>query len=172
MLRLIEIVEKLLFAVSALALVTMMFSVSLDVLFRYFLHKPLTFQYEFTSYYLLVSATTLSLPIAYKRGAFIKLELLSKHLPLRWHGYLQGANLFVGGVLFSLITWYSGLRTANEWQGGGRIFGVIDWPVWLSLVWVPVGCFMLSLALFLYAFRAFRDPVGVINAQQAIPEDY
>lgn len=172
MLRLIEVVEKILFALSALALFAMMILVSLDVLFRYFLHRPLTFQYELTSYYLLVCATTLSLPVAYKRGAFIKLDLLGKHLPTRLHGYLRGCNLLVGALLFLLITWFSGTRTYDQWQSGGSIFGVIDWPVWLSLIWVPIGCFMLSLTLLLYAFNAFRDPIAAINVQHVAPEDY
>lgn len=172
MTRLINLVEKALFALSALALIVMMFSVSLDVLFRYFLRRPLTFQYELTSYYLLVCATTLALPVAYKRGAFIKLDLLGKYIPDRVAGYLMSMNMFIGGCLFSMMTWFSANRMLNEWVGGGKIFGVIDWPVWLSLIWVPIGCFMLSVTLFLYAFDTLRDPLGAVAAKQSAPEEY
>src|SRR5699024_6587053 len=168
----IKRIEKILFLISALSLVLMMFLVSLDVLFRYFLRKPLTFQYEFTSYYLLVTATTLALPIAYRKGAFIKLDLLGQYLPRKVRGYLHGVNLTIGSVLFFAIAGTSASRTFHEWQGGGTIFGVIDWPVWLSLIWVPLGCSMLGLTLLIYAFDHFNDPLGSLDTTESDLEEY
>lgn len=166
------LIEKSLFIVSASALFIMMILVSADVILRYFFHLPLTFQFEFTSYYLLVIATTLSLSRSEAQGAFIKLRLLTNILPLRFRGYLDALNSFIGSIIFLMIAWFSGINTIAQWQRGTTIFGVIDWPVWLSIIWVSIGCFALGIRLLIKTFNAIINPIIAVQNEPEQPEEY
>ncbi len=154
------LVERLLFAVSAVALVAMMLLVSADVVARYFLNAPLTFQFELTTEYLMVIVATLALPWSERHGAFIRLHVIRHFIPERAAARLEAVNGLVASAAFFALAWYSGARTLDKWMGGDAIFGVIDWPVWLSLVWVPVGCFMLAVRLALNALIRWRFPAA------------
>lgn len=157
--RLREHIERLMFGVSALSLFAMMLLVSADVIARYLLNSPLTFQFELTTDYLMVIVATLALPWAERHGAFIRLNIARRLLPPRATGYLDASNNLVAAAAFFALAWFSGVRTYEKWQAGAAIFGVIDWPVWLSLVWVPLGCFMLALRLSVNALDRVRKPL-------------
>lgn len=152
-------IERLLFAFSALTLVIMMLLVSADVVARYLFNAPLTFQFELTTQYLMVIVATLSLPWGERQGAFIRLSVIRRFVHPRAAGYLDAANGCIAAAVFFALAWYSGARTLDAWRQGDAIFGVIDWPVWLSLFWVPVGCFMLGLRLAIKALIRMRDPL-------------
>lgn len=158
--RLHLLVERLLFAASAVALTAMMLLVSADVVARYFFNAPLTFQFELTTEYLMVIVATLALPWSERHGAFIRLHVVRHFISGPTAARLDAVNGLVASAAFFAIAWYSGLRTVDKWIGGDAIFGVIDWPVWVSLVWVPVGCFMLAVRLALNALFRWRDSAG------------
>lgn len=158
--RLYTHVERLLFGCSALALVAMMLLVSADVVARYCFNSPLTFQFDLTSEYLMVIVATLSLPRSETRGAFIRLHVARRFLRPRAAGILDAVNNLVASGAFLGMAWFSGVRTFEKWDTGAAVFGVVDWPVWLSLIWVPIGCFMLAVRLASNAAVRVRDPLG------------
>lgn len=157
--------EQLLFGFSALTLFVMMALVTADVVARYLFNAPLTFQFELTTHYLMVIVATLSLPWGEQHGAFIRLSVLRRFLPSRASGYMDALTGIIAAAVFLAIAWFSGVRTLDKWVAGDAMFGVIDWPVWLSLIWVPIGCGALGLRLAVKALKAMFDPVGAAAAE-------
>lgn len=155
------LIERLLFGVAAVTLTSMMFLVSADVVARYFFNAPLTFQFELTTEYLMVIVATLALPWSVRHGAFIRLHIVRHFLPTRAAGYLDAINGLIASAAFFGLAWFSGMRTLDKWHAGDALFGVIDWPVWLSLIWVPLGCCMLAIRLAVNAFVRLRYPSPV-----------
>jgi len=140
-------VELALFWLAGTALVAMMLLVSADVLARYVFNAPLVFQFELTTNYLMVIVATLALPWCQRRGAFIRLSVIGRFLGVRGRNLLFAFNALAAALVLLAIAWFSGGRTLDKYLGGDATFGVIDWPVWLSLIWVPIGCAMLALRL-------------------------
>lgn len=141
------LIERTMFWLAGVALFVMMMLVSADVLARYVLNAPLTFQFEFTTNYLMVMVATLGLPWCERKGSFIHLSVIRRFLSPRAGRYLDALGYIVAAVTLYAIAWFSGHRTWEKYIDGNAYFGVIDWPVWLSLIWVPIGCFMLGLRL-------------------------
>ncbi|MES1925828.1 TRAP transporter small permease [Salinisphaera sp. T31B1] len=146
-------VDVALFWLAGVALVAMMVLVSVDVVARYLFNAPLTFQFELTTNYLMVMVATLALPWCERRGSFIRLSVIGRWLGVRGHNLLHAFNAIAAALVLAAIAWFSGVRTLDKYLGGDAMFGVIDWPVWLSTIWVPVGCGMLSLRLVVDALR-------------------
>ncbi|ROO25159.1 TRAP transporter small permease [Salinisphaera orenii] len=149
--------ERALFMLAAATLVVMMALVSADVVARYVFNAPLSFQFELTTNYLMVMVATIALPWCERRGAFIRLSVAGRLLGPRGRRVLHAAGALAAAAIMAAIAWYSGWRTVDKYQSGDAIFGVIDWPVWASLVWVPIGCGMLALRLLV---RAATDIVA------------
>lgn len=168
--RIHEFIERLLFGVSALTLFAMMLLVSADVVARYFFNAPLTFQFELTTQYLMVIVATLALPWGDRQGAFIRLSIIRRLLHPRAAGYLDAFNGLTGAAVFFGLAWFSGARTLDKWHTGDAIFGVIDWPVWLSLMWVPIGCLLLALRLAVDAISRLKDPLRPSDPAATFPE--
>lgn len=150
-------VDITLFWLAGIALIVMMALVSIDVVARYLFNAPLTFQFELTTNYLMVMVATLGLPWCLRRGAFIKLSVLGRFLGVRSHNLLHVFNALVAAAVLVAIAWFSGVRTWDKFVGGDAMFGVIDWPVWLSTIWVPIGCAMLALRLVTDALLRLRN---------------
>lgn len=151
-------VEQTLFWLAGIALVAMMTLVSADVAARYLFNAPLTFQFELTTNYLMVMVATLALPWCERRGAFIRLSVVGRLLGVTGRNLLYGLNALAAAAILLAIAWFSGARTLDKYLAGDATFGVIDWPVWLSLVWVPLGCFMLALRFVVRALAYLVHP--------------
>lgn len=149
--------EQVMFWLAGMALFVMMVLVSADVLARYVFNSPLTFQFEFTTNYLMVMVATLALPWCERKGSFIRLSVIRRFLSPSAGRWLDSFSYLVAALILYAIAWFSGHRTWEKYLDGNYYFGVVDWPVWLSLIWVPIGCCMLALRLnvnaVLYAFR-------------------
>ncbi|ERS10681.1 TRAP-type C4-dicarboxylate transport system permease small subunit [Alloalcanivorax xenomutans] len=145
--RYLKLLEQSLAAIAVAAVLAMMLLVSLDVIARYLFKAPLTFQYNLTEDYLMVIMVALALPWAERRGVFIRLTPFHRFMSPAVRRCLYAFNNLLVALMLLAMTWYAGERVWTDWQEQRVIFGVIDWPVWLSHVWVPIGTLALSLRL-------------------------
>ncbi|WP_166643109.1 TRAP transporter small permease [Alcanivorax sp. 24] len=144
----LKLLERGLAVIAVGAVLAMMLLVSLDVIARYLFKAPLTFQYSLTEDYLMVIMVALALPWAERRGAFIRLTPFHRLMSPGVRRGLYALNNLIIALMLLAMTWYAGERVWVDWWEQRVIFGVIDWPVWLSHVWVPIGTLVLSLRLF------------------------
>ncbi len=154
----LERVEDLLCRIAALAVLVMMILVSADAIGRYAFGAPVAFQFDLTSNYLMVIVGILALSWGERNGALIRITGLTRVLPLPWHGRLYALNNLLAAAVFAGVTYFSAKGTLRALEDGDVLFGVIDWPVWLSEVWVPLGAGVLTLRLLVNAAQyAFFD---------------
>lgn len=129
---------------SAAAFTLMMLLVSADALARYAFAQSIGFQFELTQNYLMVAGCMLGLSWAKTKGAFIHISGVGNLLGHRGWLALHGLNHAVAAALFYAVSYLSLQHVVSSFEDGDVIFGYIDWPVWASEVWVPLGVFLLA----------------------------
>lgn len=142
--------------IAGIAVFVTMVLVSADALMRHMFSAPLTFQLTLTESYLLVALLLLAMPWGYRTGGFIRLDFLLSALPFRMRETLLRLGLFVSGLYIAKLALLTGEYTLKAWQRADVVMGVIDWPVWLSWVWLPIGLGLLALRLLLDTVSPLR----------------
>lgn len=154
--KLIVKIENAFLFTSVTSIFIMMIFVSVDALGRYLFHAPLEFQFELTTYYLMVISVVMALAWGAREGANIKITIVSSLLPEPIRRILVVINNLIIAFVFIVITYSSGTVAFDAWYDGDVILGVIDWPVWLARIWVPIGCGMMTVR---FVFDAYRFAV-------------
>ncbi|WP_417722643.1 TRAP transporter small permease [Salipiger sp.] len=157
-LRVLELVAVL---IAAIFLVLTMLLVSADALMRYAFNNPLIFQMTLTEDYLLVGLLMLALPWGFRTAGYIRISGLAQALPSGLRNILLRAGLFVSAGYIAVMCWQSGEHFWHALVTREVRYGDIDWPVWLSYVWVPVGLGLLALRLLLTSV----GPAGNLNVE-------
>lgn len=129
------------------AIFLMMLSISADALGRYLLNRPLQGSFEFTSLYLMVILTFLGMPATYARGGHIRLDVLRPYLARIPGKPVERINALVAACVFGILTWYAGGEAISKFIERDTTFGIVQFPLYWSYVWVPLGCGALTLRL-------------------------
>lgn len=151
----IEFLEKVWMAIAVLALLSMMFSISLDAFGRYIFGSPLAGNFEYTSYFAMVVLAFMAQSRTYALGGHVKLVLFGDYLgrvPFRLSDRL---NTVLAAAVFALITWYAGIDALEKIEARETTFGVVQFPVYFSFLWFPLGCGLLTVRL---VFDTFYPP--------------
>lgn len=167
-LKAFEGLENLLSWIASISVCMMMILVSTDAIGRYVFGTPLAFQFDFTTYYLMVIVGILALSWGERNGALIRITFATRYLSDAWKGPLYAVNNLLPAFVFGLMTVASGKRTYEVWHDGDVMFGVIDWPIWLSLIWVPIGAGVLTLRLVINAIQYGFLGRPVVDGHQEI----
>lgn len=139
--------DRICLAVAQLAIFVMMLSITADALGRYFFNRPLQGSFEFTTLYLMVILTFLGLPATYASGGHIRLDVLRPWLMRIPGNPVERLNSLIAAGVFGFLAWYSGIEAISKFVERDATFGVIQFPLYWSYVWVPVGCGLLALRL-------------------------
>ena len=145
--RILEQFEKLFMAVAMISMFVMMLSISADALSRYLFGSPITGQYEFTQFYLLVILVFMALPHTYGIGGHIRLKLLDGYRRRLPFNISERCNVMLAGIAFGAIAYISGLEAIDKFANQDRLFGAIQFPIYWSYVWVPLGSGLMALRL-------------------------
>lgn len=138
-------------ALAAIFVMAIMLLTSLDVALRYIFNSPLTFAYFLTGRYLLVGAILLSMSWGFRTGGYIRIKLLTEHLPVFARQLLLRAGLLAGAAYVAVLAWRSGAYFLHAFHEGLIFIEDRNWPVAWSWVWVPIGLILLCLRVFLTA---------------------
>lgn len=145
--RTLGLLDLVFMRIAQLSLFVMMLSIGADALGRYLFNSPLQGGFEFTSLYLMVILTFLAAPAAYAQGGLVRLGVLDPVLA-RIPGRLsERINAALGAGAFGFVAWHSGLEAIDKFVVRDTTFGVIQFPIYWSYVWVPLGCGLLALRL-------------------------
>lgn len=134
-------------SLALLTLFLIMASITADAFGRYFLHTPITGQYEFTALYLMVIMTFMGLSRTQALGGHIAISILSpvlSRLPFQIAARLTSLLCLIA---FGLMTWLTGEEALSRIAARTTTFGAVQFPTYLSYCWVPIGVGILSLRL-------------------------
>jgi TRAP-type C4-dicarboxylate transport system permease small subunit len=146
--KLLDGCERLMLYVSAFATFALMVLTTADAGGRYIFNHPITGAYEVTTNYLMIGAVFLGMVFGYQKGAFIRVTLLTAHLPrnvlLALNQFIQGLSILYGLALV-VASFLQALRTIET----GTTLSTVEIPLGPAYVIVPVGLFFMSLAMLL-----------------------
>lgn len=150
--RILRPLENLAALMAAVMLMAAMVLVSADALMRYAFNAPLAFQYVLTESYLMVALVCLPLAWGFRTGGYIRIEFLLNSLPEKPREIVMRVGLIISAAYVAVLGWTAGEHFWGSYTSGEVMFGVIDWPVAWSWVWIPIGCGLLALRLLLTTF--------------------
>lgn len=156
-------VEDVAVVIGGIAIVAAMLLVSADALLRYLFAAPLAFQLHVTEFYLLPAALMMALAWGYRNGGTIQIKLLVVVLPDWVVNPLMRVLLAVAAAYMAVLAWRSYFIFARAWNRNEVVMGVLDWPVSLSWVWIPVGCGLLAARLIVEATAPKLRPIGAAH---------
>lgn len=134
----LERLERVADSVAAVCLLLMMVTISVDALGR-FMGSPLQGAYEFSELYLMVIVAFLPLARSMVTGGQVRMELLVPILERIPGRLVYRATMLVTLCAFILLLWVTAPEALRKFAARETSFGLVQWPLYLSYVWLPVG---------------------------------
>ncbi len=138
------------------ALVAMLVHINLDVIGRFVFDRPIPMTTEIVSYYYMVAVVFLPLAAVECHDKHIVVELLSQNLSVKGAMITVGFGSLVAAAYFAALTWRTGQEALAKFQIGEYALGAATLVTWPTRFLVPIGCFVLVLALILSTCRVAR----------------
>lgn len=138
-------VERILVALSSIALGAIMLIVVSDVTMRYIFGTPLSWPYNLIGLYLMVAVFFLALSDTLHNHGHIAIDIFQHQIPHRARHLSLSAGYLLSTIVVALIGWQAWLRFKSAYINDDRIAAVIPWPTWVSYFIVLAGCIILTL---------------------------
>lgn len=133
--------------------------VSYDVLMRYFFDEPQLFVDDLTSFVLVAIIFLGAGPVFY-RGGHIRVDLLTSHLKSKTQKQLRAITLLIGITFLGIVTYQTVVSTITAFQTG-RVTSVMNYPLWIGMLFVPIGSMLLLFFMFVELFNIFIENVKI-----------
>lgn len=133
-----------------------MLIVASDVGLRYVFNRPWSWAYDVVSIYLTVAIFYLALSRTFREHGHINVDLARRFMSPTVKHSLDLLICVLSAVLFVLIAWITLRLTWSQYSGDDVISSVVDWPTWVSTVFVPVGTILIVVRLILTAIAHVR----------------
>jgi TRAP-type C4-dicarboxylate transport system permease small subunit len=141
--------EIIFIVIAGIAMTVMMFAISADAIGRYLFRNPIVGTYELVSLYLMVVITFAAAARTYSTGGQIRMEILLGWMRRKTNGAIDRVISAVSAAGLGVLVYFSSIEALHRISILQTSFGVIQFPLYLSYVWVPVGCGLLFLRLVL-----------------------
>jgi TRAP-type C4-dicarboxylate transport system permease small subunit len=135
--------------------------ISLDVLLRYFLDRPLLFVDELSSL-LQVLVVFGGLAYTFLVGGHVRVDLVTSHLPGPVRAWVRLVTLACGLGFIVLLAWVTAQSAATAYRYG-RVSAVMLYPLWVPMLFIPAGLVLLAAAMawaLVRQGRALRGPAS------------
>jgi len=145
--RAVDVIERLCFRLSCIAVFFMMLLVTVDAIARYALDSPIVGVYEITEDYLMVILVFLGLSHAFRKGAFVRVTSFVRFVPARARTAFEKLCAAASIAVFALIAaggFTTGLHAARIGEFSSNI---LHYPLAPAYFLVTVGSVMLCARL-------------------------
>lgn len=163
--RLLTRAEDWLVTIAAASLFLIMLVVVLDVVMRYAFNDPLAWSYELIAMYLMVIVFFFALSNTLQTDSHISVDILHVHMRTRTRHICLAIGYWLSLGVFLIILWTSAVETWTSYVQHEVTDGLVQWPVWLSWVSVPLGVALLLLRII---FRALGHTFSALKSQDCI----
>jgi len=166
--RVIERISTVSGWLSGIGVIAMVIVGFVDVVLRYLFNKPLLFADE-VGVYCMIYVAFVGAALTLKMRRHIMVDLLYKQLPRKIQLWLDVITTLVGTFIICIITWYSVDWVHYTYKSGFRSSGILEEPMWIPMLVVPLGLFFWSLQYIVEAIKV----VTILRSQhpQAKKED-
>lgn len=133
---------------SAGVIVFMLLLISVSVIMRRTIDRPIAGVYEGSSLCMII-LVFLGLAYIQMRGKNVSVAFFYDKLPARSHLFIDIVILFLSASFWGLLTWQSLLRTITSWQMQECSIAVMRFPLYPGWTMIPIGAALLTIELIL-----------------------
>lgn len=141
--------------------------ISLDVLLRYFLDKPVLFVDEMASI-LQVLIIFGGLAYTFRVGGHVRVDLVSAHLPPAVRAWLRLVTLLLGLAFVLVVAWVTAQSALTAYRYG-RVSAVMLYPLWVPMLLIPAGLLLMAAAMGTALLRQLRATLGPPEGRDEVP---
>jgi TRAP-type C4-dicarboxylate transport system permease small subunit len=127
------------------AVLAMALLISLDVLMRYFLDRPVLFVDEVASL-LQVLVIFGGLAYTFLVGGHVRVDLVTAHVPPAARARLRVVSLALGLAFVLVVAWVTTQSALTAYRYG-RVSAVMLYPLWIPMLFIPLGLVLLGAAM-------------------------
>lgn len=151
--RSFEKVEIVFLKLSQLSILAMMVLTAADAASRYIFDKPIMGAYEITERYLMIILVFLSMSYVQKVDGHIRLDILFEKFSQKLQDVLNIFFFLLAALLMAFIGYEGAMSTYNAIANNLQLSGLINFPLWLSYIWIPLGSFLITIRLLISIVR-------------------
>jgi TRAP-type C4-dicarboxylate transport system permease small subunit len=144
---------------AGLAVLVIVGLITYDVAMRHFFGEPQLFVDELASF-LEVVVIFGGLAATFRTGGHVRVDLVTARLPGRVRARLRVVSLAVGIVFLAVVIWPT-VESALTAYRYGRVSAVMLYPLWPTMLLIPLGLVLLALVMLgalAAQLRALRRP--------------
>lgn len=159
--RLVTLISRAVALIGGLAVALMMVHVTLDVLFRYVLNRPLAGTLTMVTYYYMILAAFVPLAFVERRGAHISVEVFTALMP---PAATRAVSLLTGLLtmaVMGLLAWRGGDAAMQAMRKGlAQVQGSTEIIVWPAYFAIPLGAGLMTFVIFWHLLRSLGGQDG------------
>lgn len=152
---------------SGLATLVLALLISFDVLMRYFFNRPQLLVDELGPFLLLLVIFGAAAQ-TYRVGGHVRVDLVTSHLPPPVRAWLRLLNLALGLVFLAVVIWVTGQSALTAYRYG-RVSAVLLYPLWVPMLLIPAGLFLMALCMVETLRRQLRAVRGPRIRRDEVP---
>ncbi len=118
------------------------FSIFFDVIFRYFLNRPIIWVLEISEY-ILLWITFLGAAWLLKIEGHVRVDIAISQLKARGQALLNTVTSVIGAMMCLALAWYGALACWDFYQRGHYDPTQLDLPTFILISVIPAGSFLL-----------------------------
>ncbi|MBV6272258.1 TRAP transporter small permease [Alcaligenaceae bacterium CGII-47] len=158
-------IDSVLTTVAAISLFSIMIIIVSDVVMRYMFNAPYSWSYELIAMYLMTSLFFFCLSETLAKNGHIAVDILHIKISPRLRHFALAIGYWLSGPLFGVMAWVAADNTWISFKHDEFTSGEIPWPVWASLICVPLGMIPLLVRILL---RAVGHTLSAIKGNELI----
>jgi len=117
-------------------------SVCLEVILRYFFHRPQVWVIE-TAEYSLLFITFLGTAWVLRNGGHVRVDVVLNQFKPQTQASINISTSIIGAIVCLVLAWYTGQLAWDYFQRGVYTIKMLDFPKGPLLAVIPVGFFLL-----------------------------
>jgi len=152
----LSVVNKIFVFLASILLVGLMITTDLDLLLRYLFRSPIVGMTEVTEIFLLY-ITFLGTAWVFREDAHVVVDILLYNLYTRSKKVLSITNCLLTGLMCLIFIGYGFYTTYDHYVRGTRNPTVLEMPIALAIVIIPIGSSVLFLEVLVRLWQILKE---------------
>ena len=152
---------------SGLATLILAVMISFDVLMRYFFNRPQLIVDEVGPYLLLVVIFGAAAQ-TFRVGGHVRVDLVTAYVPRPARAWLRVVNLTLGIAFLAVVIWVTTQSALTAFRYG-RVSAVLLYPLWMPMLLIPAGLFLMALCMVETLRRQLKAALGPWAGRDEVP---
>jgi TRAP-type C4-dicarboxylate transport system permease small subunit len=144
--------NKVFVFIASLMMAGLMIIVCVDLTLRYFFNSPLLWGTEVTEI-LLLYITFLGMAWVFREDGHVVIDVFTSQIAGKKKKILNGVSYFLVGIVAAVLVYYGFYTVYDHFRRGVFNPTVIETPIWLIIIVIPVGSVPLFLEVLIKVWK-------------------